>query len=97
MPHPSITAQTYPHKPAVIMGASGEMVTYSELDKRSNQGAHLFRSLGVGPGDAIAIFMDNSPRYFEVLWAAQRAGIGSGRIIHKTDPSFVPSDRHGFR
>ena len=32
MPHPSITAETYPHKPAFIMGSSGEMVTYRQLD-----------------------------------------------------------------
>ena len=39
MPHPRITAETYPHKPAIIMGDSGEIVTYRELDERSNQGA----------------------------------------------------------
>ena len=50
-------------------------MTYGELDARSNQGAHLFRSLGIGAGDAIALFMDNSPRYYEVLWAAQRSGL----------------------
>ena len=73
--HPYVHAQTQPDKPAYIMAASGETVTYRELDERSNQGAHLFRSLGIGPGDAIAILMDNNPRYYEVLWAAQRAGL----------------------
>jgi long-chain acyl-CoA synthetase len=73
--HPSIHARTHPDKPAYVMAATGETVTYGELDARSNQGAHLFRSLGVGPGEAIAIFMDNSPRYYEVLWAAQRSGL----------------------
>ncbi len=57
------------------MAASGERVTYGQLEARSNQGAHLFRSLGVRAGDGIALFMDNSPRYYEVLWAAQRSGI----------------------
>jgi long-chain acyl-CoA synthetase len=57
------------------MAASGEAVSYRELDERSNQGAHLFRSLGVGPDDAIAILMENGPRYYEILWAAQRSGI----------------------
>ncbi len=57
------------------MAASGETVTYGQLDARSNQGAHLLRILGVEAGDAIAIFMDNSPRYYEVLWAAQRSGV----------------------
>ncbi len=73
--HPHHHAKADPHRIAYIMAASGETVTYGELDARSNQGAHLFRSLGIHPGDAIAIFMDNSPRYYEVLWAAQRSGI----------------------
>ena len=73
--HPSIHARTHPDKPAWIMAASGESVTYGELERRSNQGAHLFRSLGVKAGDAIALFMDNSPRYYEILWAAQRSGL----------------------
>jgi len=73
--HPTHHAKTHPDKPAYIMAASGEAVTYAQLDARSNQGAHLFRSLSIGKGDAIAICMDNSPRYYEVLWAAQRSGV----------------------
>ena len=73
--HPTHHAKVSPDKPAYIMAASGEMVSYRQLDERSNQGAHLFRSIGVGAGDAIAILMDNSPRYYEVLWAAQRSGL----------------------
>jgi long-chain acyl-CoA synthetase len=73
--HPHHHAKADPRRIAYIMAASGETVTYGELDARSNQGAHLFRALGVNRGDAIAIFMDNSPRYYEVLWAAQRSGL----------------------
>ena len=73
--HPSIHARAHPDKPAYIMAASGETVTYGQLDARSNQGAHLLRSIGVEAGDSIALFMDNSPRYYEVLWAAQRSGV----------------------
>jgi long-chain acyl-CoA synthetase len=73
--HPHIHAKTNPDKPAYIMASTGETVTYGELDARSNQGAHLFRSLGIGKGDSIALFMDNTPRYYEVLWAAQRSGL----------------------
>jgi long-chain acyl-CoA synthetase len=73
--HPSIHAQTMPDKPAYIMAYSGETVTYGQLDARSNQGAHLFRSLGLKAGDAIALFIDNHPRYYEILWAAQRSGL----------------------
>jgi long-chain acyl-CoA synthetase len=75
MPHPSITAQTYPHKPAIIMGNSGEMVTYRQLDERSNQGAQLFRSLGLKAGDHIAMMMENTRQFLEICWAAQRSGL----------------------
>ncbi|MDB5433282.1 MAG: acyl-CoA synthetase [Caulobacter sp.] len=73
--HPCRYAQTHPDRAAYIMAGSGETVTYRQLDERSNQGAHLFRSLGLEVGDVIALFMDNSPRYFEIAWAAQRAGL----------------------
>jgi long-chain acyl-CoA synthetase len=75
MPHLSITAQTYPHKPAIIMGASGEMVTFAQLDERSNQGAHLFRSLGLKTGDHIGMMVENSHQFLEIIWAAQRSGL----------------------
>ena len=73
--HPSQYAQSHPNKPAWIMAATGETVTYGQLETRSNQGAHLLRSLGVKTGDGVAFFMDNSPRYYEALWAAQRSGV----------------------
>ncbi len=73
--HPSLHAKTHPDKPAYIMAYSGETVTYGELDARSNQGAHLFRSLGLQTGDAVAFFIDNHPRYYELIWAAQRSGL----------------------
>src|SRR5271168_1423575 len=75
MTHPHIHAKSHPDKPAYIMAETGEVVTYRQLDERSNQGAHLFRSLGLMTGDAIACFMDNHPRYYEVIWAAQRSGL----------------------
>jgi fatty-acyl-CoA synthase len=75
MPHPSITANTHPDKPAIIMAGSGELVTYRELDERSNQGAQLFRSLGLGKGDHIALMLENCRQFLEICWAAQRSGI----------------------
>ncbi len=73
--HPYIHAQKTPSKPAYIMASTGETVTFKELDERSNQAAHLFRACGLKAGDAIAIFMENNVRYFEICWAAQRAGL----------------------
>ena len=73
--HPTVHAKTNADKPAYIMAATGETVTYRELDERSNQIAHMFREAGLKPGDAIAIFMDNNARFYEICWAAQRAGL----------------------
>lgn len=72
--HPSVHAQNHPDKPAVIMAASGETISFGQLDKNSNKIAHLFRQLGLGHGDPIAICMDNRARFFDLAWAAQRAG-----------------------
>ncbi|MBV8692145.1 MAG: AMP-binding protein, partial [Actinobacteria bacterium] len=71
--YPGVHAQSTPDKPAVIMAGSGEIVTYKQLDERSNQLAQLFRDRGLKKGDAIAVYMENNSRYHEVLWAAQLA------------------------
>jgi acyl-CoA synthetase (AMP-forming)/AMP-acid ligase II len=92
MPHPSVTAQTYPHKPAIIMGESGEMVTYRQLDERSNQGAQLFRSLGLQKGDHIGLMLENNRQFLEICWAAQRSGIVFTPIsthLLKTETAYI--------
>jgi long-chain acyl-CoA synthetase len=73
--HPYIHAQKHPDKPAYIMAATGETVTYRQLDDQSNRIAQLFRALGLKPRDHIAIYLENNPRFFEICWGAQRAGL----------------------
>ncbi|HZQ83371.1 MAG TPA: acyl-CoA synthetase [Acidimicrobiales bacterium] len=68
-------AAKLPDHPAVIMGTSGETVTFRELDERSNRCAQLLRSRGIGQGDHIAILMENNARFFDVAWAGQRSGL----------------------
>jgi acyl-CoA synthetase (AMP-forming)/AMP-acid ligase II len=72
---PGVHAASHPDKPAVVMAATGEIVTYRELNDRSNQLAQLFWDAGLRFGDHIAVLMDNNPRYLEVCWAAQRSGL----------------------
>ena len=67
--HPAVIAQKTPDKPAMIMAATGESVTFRELDERSNRGAQLFRELGLKTGDGIAIFMENNIRFLEICRA----------------------------
>jgi long-chain acyl-CoA synthetase len=73
--YPAPHAEQHPDKPAYIMAATGEVVTYRELNDRSNQFANLLADHGLGFGDHVAVFMENNPRYLEVTWGAQRSGI----------------------
>lgn len=72
---PGATAAATPDKPAVVMASTGQVVTHRELDDRSNQLARLWREHGLVPGDHVAVFMENHPRYLEVVWAALRSGL----------------------
>ena len=73
--HPSIHGKSHPDKAAIIMAGSGATLTYGQLDRRSNQGAQLFRSLGMRAGDTIAFCTENRPEFFEIAWTAQRSGL----------------------
>lgn len=73
--HPSIHAPAQPDKAACIMAASGHVLTYGELEARSNQLAHYLRAQGLGAGDTVAIILENQPWVFIAAWAAQRAGL----------------------
>ena len=73
--HLGAVAERTPDRAAVIMGATGETITFRKLDERSNQLAHLFRSRGIERGGTVAIMLENHPRFLEVVWAAQRSGL----------------------
>jgi long-chain acyl-CoA synthetase len=73
--HPSVHAAADPDKPALIVAETGETVSYAGLDARSNRAAQLFRSLGLGIGETIALFVENVPEFYDVVWGAQRAGL----------------------
>ncbi|HZT67831.1 MAG TPA: acyl-CoA synthetase [Acidimicrobiales bacterium] len=73
--HLGARARHTPEAAAIIMGSSGETVTYAALDDRSGRLARFFRSRALAAGDHIAVFMENNARFLEVAWAAQRSGL----------------------
>ena len=79
MPHISVTAQTTPDKPAIIMAGSGETVTYRQLDERSNQVAHLFRALGLDEGDVEGLRALDATRILRAQ--AERALAAAGESV----------------
>jgi long-chain acyl-CoA synthetase len=93
--YPGAHAQTTPDKPAVIMAGSGETVTYAELDARSNQLAHYWRSIGLGPGDHVAILSENHPMFHVVYWAAIRSGLhltAVNRYLSAEECAYIVND-----
>ena len=68
-------AELAPNRPAVVMGRSGETVSFATFEERSNRMAHLFRARGLERGDTVALLLENHPRFLELAWAAHRAGL----------------------
>src|SRR6478672_5026371 len=95
MTHPSIHAHTYPNKIAYQMAGTGKAITYRELDELSNQGAQLFRSLGLKAGDHIALLMENRLAFMEICWAAQRSGLyytAISRYLKQDEIDYIIAD-----
>jgi len=95
MTHPSIHARKNPDKIAYRMAGTGKAITYRELDELSNQGAHLFRSLGLKPGDHIALLMENRLAFMEICWAAQRSGLyytAISRYLTQDEIAYIVKD-----
>ena len=68
-------AHLRPLQPAFIMAATGETVTYRELEARCNRLAHLLRKRGLKRLDHYSIFMENNSRYLESCGAGERSGL----------------------
>ncbi len=73
--YPGLWGEKTPDKAAAINSATGDVLTYSELNARSNQLAQCWYALGLRRGDHVCIFMENNLTYFVVVWAAFRSGL----------------------
>src|SRR5271155_458683 len=68
-------ARSRANQPAFIMAQTGEAITHTELEARSNRLAHFLRSVGLKRLDHYSIFMENNARYVECCAAGERAGL----------------------
>ncbi|MDI9886414.1 amino acid adenylation domain-containing protein [Streptomyces sp. HNM0645] len=62
-----------PDQTAVI-AASGETLTYAELDERANRVARALRAEGVGPDDRVAVMMERGPQLLVALLGILKSG-----------------------
>jgi len=77
------------------MARTGETITYRELEDRSCQFAQLMWAAGLRPGEHVAIFADNHPRYFEAYWGAIRSGLyftTVNRYLTAEEASYIVND-----
>ena len=89
-----------PDRPAIVMGRTGETVSFAAFEERSNRIAHLFRACGLERGDTVALLLENHPRFLEVAWAAHRAGLYYTAVnTHLTpaEASYIVQDSGGVR
>jgi len=80
--YPGTHAATTPDKPAVVMAGSGESLTFRELDEGSARLARYLHEQGLRRGDVVALVAENTPRVFEVYWAARRSGLYITLVNH---------------
>jgi acyl-coenzyme A synthetase/AMP-(fatty) acid ligase len=88
-------ASETPDQIAIHMAGSGETVTFADLERASNQGAHFLRALGLKRGDRFAIWSTNNPRYLEIAFAMQRSGLYMCPIASKLtapEAAFIVND-----
>src|ERR1043166_7943052 len=95
MSHPSLHARTDPDKIAYQMAGTGKAISYRQLNELSNQGAQLFRALGLKARDHIALLMENRLAFLEICWAAQRSGLyytAISRYLSKDEIAYIVRD-----
>ncbi|HZZ10613.1 MAG TPA: acyl-CoA synthetase [Paraburkholderia sp.] len=88
-------ADATPDKAAAINSKTGEILTYRELDARSNRFAQYLYAAGLRRGDHIAMVLENTLRCFEVCWAALRSGLmitPVNRFLTAREAAFIIED-----
>src|SRR5699024_9994359 len=66
------SARTFPDRPALVLG--GASLTYAQVDAAAGRVAHLLVSLGVEPGDRVALSCPNLPQFPIVYYGILKAG-----------------------
>ncbi|HAQ24174.1 MAG TPA: acyl-CoA synthetase [Acidimicrobiaceae bacterium] len=73
--YPGRWAAEDPDRPAIVMAESGDSMTFGELDAEANRISHLFRGLGIGPGEHVAFCLENRIEFLALAWGAHYAGL----------------------
>src|SRR5256886_1490818 len=89
--HELIEAQVRATPENVAVSFENDYLTYQQLDRRANQLAHYLRSMGIGPGTCVAVFLERGL----AMVVALLASLKSGAAYLPMDPMF-PQERLAF-
>jgi carnitine-CoA ligase len=53
---------------------AGRVISYAQLDEMTTRYAQGFASMGIGPGDHVAMLLPNCPEFLYVLWGLGKLG-----------------------
>ena len=93
--YPGYWAHVTPDKPVIVMAGTDHIVTHGQLNERSIRLARVWFDAGLRPGDGVALFMENNPRYLEVVWAAMRSGLRFtpvNRYLTSAEAAYIVND-----
>ncbi|HEX7044606.1 MAG TPA: AMP-binding protein [Burkholderiales bacterium] len=86
------SARAFPHAPAVALGEE-VLYDYGELARRAGSIADALRErFGLGPGDRVALYLDNHPAYLEALYGIWWAGLAAVPInakLHAREAAYI--------
>src|SRR5258707_2993808 len=84
-----------PEKPAMIAASTGEAVTFGQMNGRSNQLARRLHAQGLRRGYQVALLMETSLRFMEVVWPTFRSGLyltAVNRYLPAEEAAYVIND-----
>lgn len=64
----------------IVYAETDEVWTFNDVNKASNKVANYFLSIGFQKGDAVAIFMENHPKYMVLLLGLAKIGVAAALI-----------------
>src|SRR5205823_13323170 len=83
------------HSDRLAIQYGEQQLTYTELNQRVGRLARALQTLGVRPGDRVALVQRNGPALFETLFACFRAGAAVVPInvrLHPEEVAFICQD-----
>lgn len=62
-------------KPFLNLVYSDRTISYREMDENANRTANYLLKIGAGPGDGVAMLMNNSPQFLDLFFGMQKIGM----------------------